>query len=74
MKSTEQGAATSVWAATSTQLKDLGGVYCEDCEVALPQAAAPDGKGVAPWAMDPENAERLWELSERLTKVSLGQR
>ncbi|MGV6876786.1 oxidoreductase [Pseudochelatococcus sp. B33] len=72
LKSPEQGAATSIWAATSPQLDGLGGVYCEDCEVALPQAEAPGDKGVAPWAMDPDEAERLWTLSERLTGLSPG--
>ena len=33
-KSVEQGAATSVWCATSPQLADKGGVYCEDCDIA----------------------------------------
>lgn len=71
LKSPEQGAATSAWAATSRQLDGLGGVYCEDCEVALPQNEAEGNKGVAPWAMDPDAAERLWMLSERLTGLSL---
>jgi hypothetical protein len=30
----EQGAATSVWCATSTQLDGMGGVYCENCDIA----------------------------------------
>lgn len=36
MKTPEQGAATSVWCATSRQLEGLGGVYCEDCDIAIP--------------------------------------
>lgn len=71
LKSPQQGAATSVWAATRPELDGIGGVYCEDCEVALPQGEAPGNKGVASWAMDPDAAERLWALSERLTGVSL---
>ncbi|MNL34591.1 oxidoreductase [compost metagenome] len=71
LKSPEQGAATSVWAATRPELDGIGGIYCEDCEVALPQGEAEGNKGVAPWAMDPDAAERLWTLSERLTGVSL---
>ena len=35
-KTTEQGAATSVWCATSSQLDDMGGVYCEDADIATP--------------------------------------
>ena len=74
MKTPEQGAATILWCATSTRLNGLGGVYCEDCEVALPQAETDGTKGVAPWAMDPQAAERLWLLSEQLTGLSLGGR
>ncbi|MFE9401503.1 SDR family NAD(P)-dependent oxidoreductase [Streptomyces sp. NPDC006530] len=33
-KTPEQGAATQVWAATSPRLAGLGGVYCEDCDIA----------------------------------------
>ena len=68
-KSVEQGAATSVWAAASPQLKDLGGLYLEDCQIA--GAAAP-GKpgGVAAYATDPATADRLWRLSETLVGQS----
>jgi NAD(P)-dependent dehydrogenase (short-subunit alcohol dehydrogenase family) len=72
-KTTEQGAATSVWCATSPQLDGLGGVYCEDADLAIPVAAdATQLGGVRPWAMDPEAAERLWGLSEGWTGVGLG--
>jgi NAD(P)-dependent dehydrogenase (short-subunit alcohol dehydrogenase family) len=72
-KTTEQGAATSVWCATSPQLDDMGGVYCEDADIATPVAAdAIQLGGVRPWAMDPEAAERLWGLSEGWTGVALG--
>lgn len=69
-KTTEQGAATSVWCATSPSLDGKGGVYCEDCDIAaaLP-ASAQTFDGVRPWAIDPVIAERLWELSEKLTDV-----
>jgi NAD(P)-dependent dehydrogenase (short-subunit alcohol dehydrogenase family) len=67
LKSPEQGAATSVWAATRPELNGIGAVYCEDCEIALPQSQADGNKGVASWAMDVEAAERLWTLSEQLT-------
>ncbi|MEL6890269.1 MAG: SDR family NAD(P)-dependent oxidoreductase [Actinomycetota bacterium] len=33
-KSVPQGAATTVWAATTPEFVDRGGVYCEDCGVA----------------------------------------
>jgi NAD(P)-dependent dehydrogenase (short-subunit alcohol dehydrogenase family) len=69
-KTPEQGAASQVWAATSPQLAGMGGVYCEDCDIAEP--AAPDavlGGGVSPWATDPDAAARLWTLSAQLTGV-----
>lgn len=66
-KSPEQGAATSVWAATSPLLEGRGGEYCEDVEVSPVVADdAPDGIGVAARAVDPERARQLWALSERL--------
>ena len=68
-KTPPQGAATQVWAATSAQLDGLGGVYLEDCDIAEP---AVDGatSGVKNWAIDPEQAARLWELSAELTGVN----
>jgi NAD(P)-dependent dehydrogenase (short-subunit alcohol dehydrogenase family) len=69
-KSPEQGAATSVWAATSRQLDGLGGVYCEDCDVAAPtDPASPFARylGVDSHAIDPSQAARLWALSAELT-------
>jgi NAD(P)-dependent dehydrogenase (short-subunit alcohol dehydrogenase family) len=72
-KTTEQGAATSVWCATSPQLDGMGGVYCEDADIALPVAAdATQLGGVRPWATDPDAAERLWGLSEEWTGVGMG--
>ncbi len=68
-KTPEQGAATEVWAATSPQLADLGGVYCEDCDIAEPWVADGPRSGVAPHAIDPEQAARLWALSAELTGV-----
>jgi NAD(P)-dependent dehydrogenase (short-subunit alcohol dehydrogenase family) len=71
LKTPEQGAATSVWCATSAQLQGLGGVYCEDVDIARAIAAdSPDQDGVRPWAIDAAFAERLWALSEKLTGVS----
>jgi NAD(P)-dependent dehydrogenase (short-subunit alcohol dehydrogenase family) len=69
-KSPEQGAATQTWAATSPQLDGMGGVYCEDCEIAEVNDD-PDGTtGVRTWAIDPDEAERLWALSAELTGVN----
>ena len=72
-KTPQQGAATSVWCATSPQLDDMGGVYCADCEIApvLPSDASLDMHGVRPRAIDPVAAGRLWQLSEQLTGSTL---
>jgi len=68
LKSPQQGAATTIWCATSPGLNGIGGVYCEDCDIA---AVAPDGQrggpGVRPFAIDPAMAEALWTESVRLT-------
>jgi NAD(P)-dependent dehydrogenase (short-subunit alcohol dehydrogenase family) len=69
-KTTSQGAATSVWCAANAQLDGKGGVYCEDCDIAAPVPGDDKGfSGVRPWAVDPALAERLWDLSERMTGV-----
>ncbi|WUD76957.1 SDR family NAD(P)-dependent oxidoreductase [Streptomyces sp. NBC_00510] len=67
-KTPQQGAATQVWAATSPQLDGLGGVYLEDCDIAEPSGG--DSAGVKDWAVDPEQAARLWALSADLTGVN----
>lgn len=68
-KTPQQGAATTLWAATSPLLKDRTSVYCEDCDIA--EAADPAGPdnpfgGIAPYAASDENAEHLWAVSEAL--------
>lgn len=66
-KTLEQGAATSVLVATSPQLDRIGGRYFEDCNeapVVEPNSSQPTGPGVASYAIDPTNAEHLWELSQ----------
>jgi NAD(P)-dependent dehydrogenase (short-subunit alcohol dehydrogenase family) len=70
-KSPEQGAATSVWCATSPQLANVGGVYCEDCDIAKlwEKGDSPYG-GVHAHAVDSEIAESLWTLSEKMTGIS----
>jgi NAD(P)-dependent dehydrogenase (short-subunit alcohol dehydrogenase family) len=81
LKTPEQGAATTVFAATSPLLADIGGVYLQNSEVAPidetvvdfnPDIAAEPLEttvGVMPYAVDPESAQRLWELSEQLLKA-----
>ncbi|MFG3207695.1 SDR family NAD(P)-dependent oxidoreductase [Streptomyces sp. NPDC048192] len=68
-KTPQQGAATQVWAATSPQLDGLGGVYLEDCDIAEPAPEGEERLGVKDWAIDPEQAARLWQLSAELTGV-----
>jgi NAD(P)-dependent dehydrogenase (short-subunit alcohol dehydrogenase family) len=65
-KTIEQGAATSVLVATSPLLEGVGGRYFEDChEAVVLDPGAPDtsGSGVAAYALDPEAAARLWQVS-----------
>ncbi|MFC5182864.1 SDR family NAD(P)-dependent oxidoreductase [Actinomadura harenae] len=67
-KTPEQGAATAIWAATSPLLDGLGGLYAQDCDIA--EHATGDDMlvgGVKPWAVDPEDAARLWGISTELT-------
>ncbi|MDG2333619.1 MAG: SDR family NAD(P)-dependent oxidoreductase [Myxococcota bacterium] len=63
-KTVEAGAATSTWAATSDSLEGLGGLYCENCQVAEPATDDDSITGVASYALDSESARRLWNLSE----------
>jgi NAD(P)-dependent dehydrogenase (short-subunit alcohol dehydrogenase family) len=67
-KTPQQGAATAVWAATSPQLSERGGVYLEDCDIAPIKQAASLG-GVHPHAIDKESAMRLWKLSAKRTGI-----
>jgi NAD(P)-dependent dehydrogenase (short-subunit alcohol dehydrogenase family) len=63
-KSVEEGASTSVWAATSPNLLDLGGCYLEDCSIAEVHDARPKAPaGVMHYAVDPAQAMDLWHLS-----------
>jgi hypothetical protein len=78
LKTTPQGAATTVWCATSPMLDNIGGVYCEDADI----ADIDDGtiahryeepatlRGVKPYSVDEANAKRLWKLSEEMTGVT----
>ncbi|MCW3057902.1 MAG: short-chain dehydrogenase/reductase [Solirubrobacterales bacterium] len=65
-KTAQQGAATSVFVATSPQLDGIGGRYFEDCSQARvldPDAPNTTSSGVAAYALDAVNANRLWEAS-----------
>ncbi|GGG15503.1 oxidoreductase [Paenibacillus albidus] len=70
-KTPQQGAATQVWAATTPKLAGLGGLYCEDCDIA--EMAPDDGTqtGVKDYAVDPQQAVRLWEISSKLTRTNV---
>jgi NAD(P)-dependent dehydrogenase (short-subunit alcohol dehydrogenase family) len=61
-KTPEQGAATSVLVATSPLLEGVGGRYFEDCNEAEPNQPG-TRRGVAAYALDPEAAARLWQVS-----------
>jgi NAD(P)-dependent dehydrogenase (short-subunit alcohol dehydrogenase family) len=61
-KTPEQGAATSVLLATSPRLEGIGGRYFEDCNEAEPHQPG-TRTGVAAYAVDPEAAARLWQVS-----------
>lgn len=65
-KSIPQGAATTVWAATTPDLASTGGVYCEDCSVAEIIDEPDSPVGVRSYAVDPQKASALWELSEQM--------
>jgi NAD(P)-dependent dehydrogenase (short-subunit alcohol dehydrogenase family) len=67
-KTIPQGAATTVWAATSPQLDGHGGAYLDDVDIASIVDSSADlyGPGVDSWAVDPDAADRLWALSEQL--------
>ena len=59
LKTVEQGAATTVWTATSPLLNGVGGVYCLDCDIASKDK-------VATYSLDTDSAKRLWAVSEDL--------
>ena len=66
-KTPQQGAATTLYVATSPELEGIGGRYFEDVnEARTVDHRGPDYTGVARYALDPANAERLWDLSTEL--------
>jgi len=72
LKKPDAGAATSVWCATSSALDGMGGVYCEDVDIA--EAVPADSKslsGARPWILDRDLAGRLWTKSETWTGVRM---
>jgi NAD(P)-dependent dehydrogenase (short-subunit alcohol dehydrogenase family) len=71
-KTVAQGAATSVLLAASPLLEGIGGRYFEDCNEApvLHEKPVLFGGGVAPWALDPTNATRLWTTATTLLQTT----
>jgi len=70
LKTIPQGAATTVWCATSPLLDNIGGVYCEDADIAqLADENSIGTYGVELYSLDETNAKRLWDLSEEMTGV-----
>ena len=69
VKTIEQGAATSVLLAASPDVEGVTGRYYEDCAEAtqVTERGTHTG-GVAPYALDPTNADRLWQISDELTQ------
>jgi NAD(P)-dependent dehydrogenase (short-subunit alcohol dehydrogenase family) len=72
-KTPAQGAATSVWAATAPALDGMGGVYCEDCDIAeatVPGSPEARIRGVDAHAVDREAAAQLWRMSAEMTGIN----
>ena len=71
-KTTSQGASTTLWCATSSSLNNIGGVFCEDCDIAKKKSEVDESMqryfGVADWAVDIDEASKLWELTEKTLK------
>jgi NAD(P)-dependent dehydrogenase (short-subunit alcohol dehydrogenase family) len=80
LKTVPQGAATQVWCATSPRLNGLGGVYCENSDIAPMQRADAQSmatvddtlgqSGVSPYAVDPEAAAKLWTVSAQMLNLA----
>jgi len=68
LKSRQQGAATTVWAAVGKCWEGKGGRYLEECQVGVPvqESKAIVKSGYEYWAFDHENEEKLWKLSNEL--------
>src|SRR5690606_4460582 len=75
LKTIPQGAATTVWCATTQMLDNIGGVYCENADIAELVDVNPEHEslvsgGVQPYSLDEANAKRLWKLSEEMTRLT----
>ncbi len=70
LKTIPQGAATTIWAATSQELDAYGGVYCEDSDIAELALGQEFSQGVKPYSLDPTRAKQLWKWTENTTGIS----
>lgn len=62
LRTAERGAETSVYLATSNEVTTTTGEYFYDCKP----------KKTKPSARDREQAQRLWDVSERITDIDTG--
>ncbi|GAA3920907.1 SDR family NAD(P)-dependent oxidoreductase [Chitinophaga oryziterrae] len=77
LKTIPQGAATTVWVATSPLLDNIGGVYCEDGDIAelfssdpaVQTSAKLHQSGVMQYSLDETSARHLWALTEEMTGI-----
>ena len=77
LKTIRQGAATTVWCATSSMLDDIGGVYCENVDVAFlnkgnvtVQEHPSVPMGVRDYAVDEASSKRLWDVARSMTALT----
>lgn len=70
LKTIPQGASTTIWCVTSPLLNNIGGVYCEDTDVAELSLTQGASAGVKPYSLDETKAKNLWQLSEKLTGIT----
>lgn len=70
LKTIPQGAATTLWAATSKSLDNIGGVYCENADIPSLNSNEKIIGGIKPYSLDEKNAKRLWKLSEQMTGIN----
>lgn len=68
LKTVEEGTSTTVWAALAPELEGIGGLYLEDCSQALPAEPGQKYGGVWPWALDEEDAGRLWDHTQAVIR------
>ena len=70
VKTTEQGASTSVWVALAPELEHQSGAYLEDCAISpgVVDSSNESLHGLAAHSVDMSSAKRLWELSESLVE------